>query len=52
MRWLGFDQVVLFNDSYFMAFMFFVSGLFVRARGEDHGFRISFCTRQFSSSAT
>src|ERR1700676_2519943 len=30
MRWLGFDLVVLFNDSYFMAFMFFVSGLFVR----------------------
>jgi surface polysaccharide O-acyltransferase-like enzyme len=30
MRWLGFDLVVLLNDSYFMAFMFFVSGLFVR----------------------
>ena len=30
MRWLGFDLVVLFNDSYFMAFMFFLSGLFVR----------------------
>ncbi len=30
MRWLGFDLVVLFNDSYFMAFMFFISGLFVR----------------------
>src|SRR5882724_9107708 len=30
MRWLGFDLVVLFNDSCFMAFMFFVSGLFVR----------------------
>src|SRR6202140_6010621 len=29
-RWLGFDLVVLFNDSFFMAFMFFVSGLFVR----------------------
>jgi peptidoglycan/LPS O-acetylase OafA/YrhL len=29
MRWLGFDLVVLFNDSYFMAFMFFISGLFV-----------------------
>jgi surface polysaccharide O-acyltransferase-like enzyme len=28
-RWLGFDLVVLFNDSFFMAFMFFVSGLFV-----------------------
>jgi peptidoglycan/LPS O-acetylase OafA/YrhL len=30
MRWLGFDLVVLFNDSFFMAFMFFVSGLFIR----------------------
>jgi surface polysaccharide O-acyltransferase-like enzyme len=29
-RWLGFDLVVLFNDSYFMACMFFISGLFVR----------------------
>src|SRR5436305_7873732 len=29
MRWLGFDLVVLFNDSSFMAFMFFLSGLFV-----------------------
>lgn len=28
-RWLGFDFVVLFNDSFFMAFMFLVSGLFV-----------------------
>ena len=27
-RWLGFDLVVLFNDSFFMACMFFVSGLF------------------------
>src|SRR6202158_454534 len=30
MRWLSFDLVVLFNDSFFMAFMFLVSGLFVR----------------------
>jgi len=30
MRWLGFDLVVLFNDSFFMAFMFFISGLFVQ----------------------
>jgi peptidoglycan/LPS O-acetylase OafA/YrhL len=30
MRWLGFDLIVLFNDSFFMAFMFFISGLFVR----------------------
>jgi surface polysaccharide O-acyltransferase-like enzyme len=28
-RWLGFDLVVLFNDSFFMAFMFLISGLFV-----------------------
>src|SRR5882762_11028041 len=28
-RWLGFDLIVLFNDSFFMAFMFLVSGLFV-----------------------
>jgi peptidoglycan/LPS O-acetylase OafA/YrhL len=30
MRWLGFDLIVLFNDSFFMACMFFISGLFVR----------------------
>jgi peptidoglycan/LPS O-acetylase OafA/YrhL len=30
MRWLGFDLVVLFTDSFFMALMFFISGLFVR----------------------
>jgi fucose 4-O-acetylase-like acetyltransferase len=30
MRWLGFDLVVPFNDSFFMACMFFISGLFVR----------------------
>jgi surface polysaccharide O-acyltransferase-like enzyme len=29
MRWLGFDLVVLFNDSFFMAVMFLISGLFV-----------------------
>ncbi|MDB5546797.1 MAG: Acyltransferase family protein [Tardiphaga sp.] len=28
-RWLGFDLVVLFNDSFFMAAMFLISGLFV-----------------------
>jgi surface polysaccharide O-acyltransferase-like enzyme len=28
-RWLGFDLVVLFNDSFFMAFMFLLAGLFV-----------------------
>jgi hypothetical protein len=30
MRWLGFDLVVLFNHSFFMACMFFISGSFVR----------------------
>src|SRR5260370_3568794 len=30
MRLIGFDLVVLFNDSFFMACMFFISGLFVR----------------------
>jgi peptidoglycan/LPS O-acetylase OafA/YrhL len=29
-HWLGFDLVVLFNDSFFMACMFFLAGLFVR----------------------
>ncbi len=29
MRWIGFDGVVLFFDSFFMACMFFISGLFV-----------------------
>jgi len=29
MRWLGFDLIVLINDSFFMAFMFLISGLFV-----------------------
>src|SRR6202021_974466 len=28
-RWLGFDLVALFDDSFFMACMFFLSGLFV-----------------------
>src|SRR3954452_15521137 len=28
-RWLGFDLVVLFNDSFYMACMFLISGLFV-----------------------
>jgi Acyltransferase family len=28
-HWLGFDLVVLFNDSFFMACMFLISGLFV-----------------------
>lgn len=31
MRWIGFDLVVLFNDSFFMACMFLISGLFVCA---------------------
>jgi Acyltransferase family len=29
-RWLGFDLIVLFNDSFFMACMFLISGLFVQ----------------------
>jgi peptidoglycan/LPS O-acetylase OafA/YrhL len=37
MRWLGFDLVVLFNDSFFMACMFFISGLFVRDSLTRHG---------------
>jgi hypothetical protein len=40
-RWLGFDLVVLFNDSFFMACMFLISGLFVRdslARRETANF--------------
>jgi hypothetical protein len=28
-HWIGFDVVVLFNDGFFMAFMFLISGLFV-----------------------
>ncbi len=28
-RWLGFDVIVLFNDSYFMPLLFLLSGLFV-----------------------
>jgi peptidoglycan/LPS O-acetylase OafA/YrhL len=28
-RWIGFDLIVLFNDSFFMACMFLISGLFV-----------------------
>src|SRR5712692_7910351 len=38
MRWLGFDLVVLFNDSFFMACMFFISGLFVRNSLARRGF--------------
>ena len=37
MRWLGFDLIVLFNDSFFMAFMFLVSGLFVHDSLARHG---------------
>src|SRR5580704_3384271 len=29
MRWLGFDLIALFTDSFFMACMFLISGLFV-----------------------
>ncbi|MGJ4887273.1 acyltransferase family protein [Bradyrhizobium sp. HKCCYLRH3099] len=37
MHWLGFDLVALFNDSYFMSCMFFLSGLFVPASLERRG---------------
>ena len=37
MRWLGFDLVVLINDSFFMAFMFLISGLFVHDSLTRHG---------------
>jgi surface polysaccharide O-acyltransferase-like enzyme len=36
-RWLGFDLVALFNDSFFMACMFFLSGLFVCGSLARHG---------------
>src|SRR5215469_6158478 len=36
-RWLGFDLVVLFNDSFFMACMFLISGLFVHQRVARRG---------------
>jgi len=36
-RWLGFDLVVLFNDSFFMACMFLISGLFVHRSLTDRG---------------
>jgi len=44
MRWLGFDLVELFNDSFFMAFMFFISGLFVRDSLVRKGWRFSCAT--------
>jgi peptidoglycan/LPS O-acetylase OafA/YrhL len=37
MRWLGFDLVVLFCDSFFMACMFFISGLFVHGSLSQRG---------------
>jgi hypothetical protein len=37
MRWLGFDLMVLFNDSFFMACMFLISGLFVCESLERRG---------------
>ncbi|MEA2897838.1 MAG: hypothetical protein QOJ84_3453 [Bradyrhizobium sp.] len=39
-RWLGFDLVVLFDDSFFMALMFFISGLFVRDGLTDKGWAV------------
>src|SRR5262245_19891833 len=36
-RWIGFDVFVLFNDTFFMALMFFISGLFVVPSLERRG---------------
>ena len=36
-HWLGFDLVVLFNDSFFMACMFLISGLFVHQSLTNRG---------------
>jgi surface polysaccharide O-acyltransferase-like enzyme len=36
-RWLGFDLIVLFNDSFFMACMFLISGLFVQQSLTNRG---------------
>src|SRR6476469_9139964 len=36
-RWLGFDLIVLFNDSFFMACMFLISGVFVHQSLTRHG---------------
>ena len=36
-RWLGFDLIVLFNDSFFMACMFLISGLFVHQSLTNRG---------------
>src|ERR1700743_62587 len=46
MRWLGFDLVVLFNDSFFMAFMFLLSGLFVRESLSRRG-AVGYLRRRF-----
>jgi hypothetical protein len=40
MRWLGFDLIVPFNDSFFMAFMFLVSGLLVHDSLADKKMRL------------
>ena len=44
MRWLGFDLVVLFNDSFFMACMFLISGLFVHDSLMRRGAGITWAT--------
>src|ERR1700742_1102050 len=36
-RWLGFDLVALFNDSFFMACMFLIAGLFVHQSLSNRG---------------
>jgi peptidoglycan/LPS O-acetylase OafA/YrhL len=45
MRWLGFDLVVLFCDSFFMACVFFISGLFVHGSLARRGAANFFASR-------
>ena len=47
MRWLGFDLVVLFCDSFFMACMFFISGLFVHGSLSRRGASNYLASRAF-----
>lgn len=47
MRWLGFDLVVLFNDSFFMACMFLIAGLFVHESISRRGAAGYLCRRAF-----
>src|SRR3954466_10199909 len=45
MRWLGFDLVVLFNDSFFMACMFLISRLFVHGSLTRKAAAVYLCER-------